>query len=90
LYCHRTFSTIVTTRLDNVRKREAAMQTKIPNALEAITFERAYPGTITPARSAPGSGMSRLTHVAPPPGRAGLGTSVVIGRGGLVEGDAGA
>jgi hypothetical protein len=36
-----------------VRKREAAMQTKIP-------------------------------------GRAGLGTSVVIGRGGLVEGDAGA
>jgi len=35
--------------------------------------------------------MSRLTRViAPPLGKAGLGRSVVIGRGGLMEGDAGA
>jgi hypothetical protein len=35
--------------------------------------------------------MSRPTRViAPLPGRAGLGISVVIGRGGLMEGEAGA
>jgi hypothetical protein len=65
------------------------MQTKTPNAPEMITSERAYPGTITPARLAPGSGMSRLTRAVAPPGRAGPGMSAVIGRRDLMEGDAG-
>jgi hypothetical protein len=45
---------MVATRLDNVRKREAAMQTKTFKAPEVITFERVYPGTIDQPRARPG------------------------------------
>jgi anti-sigma regulatory factor (Ser/Thr protein kinase) len=52
--------------LDDLRRREAAMQTRIPRAPEAITFERQYPGTTSQARQvradlAEAAGQSPLT-----------------------------
>jgi anti-sigma regulatory factor (Ser/Thr protein kinase) len=43
-------STIGDAKLDDLRRREAAMHTKTPKVPEAITFERDYPGTISQAR----------------------------------------
>jgi anti-sigma regulatory factor (Ser/Thr protein kinase) len=43
-------STIGHAKLDDLRRREAAMQTKTPKMPEAITFERDYPGTLDQAR----------------------------------------
>jgi hypothetical protein len=45
---------MIGTRLDNVRKREAAMQTKTFKAPEVTTSERACPGTTDQLWARPG------------------------------------
>jgi serine/threonine-protein kinase RsbW len=50
LYYADIQSTICCAKLDDLRRREAAMQTQTPKPPEAITFERDYPGTISQAQ----------------------------------------
>ena len=56
---------MIGTRLDNVRKREAAMQTKTSKAPEAIILERADLGTTGQPRARPGHRLQRRPEQQP-------------------------